>query len=63
MSEIKDQQSKNLEYLSHCLRNGTVSIMSCMRQIEKQLKSMIEAVNTYKKDLEDEHKLPNGDRR
>jgi len=61
MSEIKDQQSKNLEYLSHFLRNGTANIQGCMKEIEKQVKIMIEAVNTYKKDLEDEHKLPNGE--
>ena len=49
---IIDQQSKNLKYLSHALRNGTANIMGCMKEIEKEMANMIKAVNTYEKDLE-----------
>ena len=51
-TETLDQQAKNLEYLGHFLRNGTANIMGCMKEIEKQLKIMIEVVNTYKKELD-----------
>ena len=52
--EILDQQAKNLEYLGHYLRNGTANIMGCMKEIEKELRLMIETVNTYKKDLDND---------
>ena len=55
-----DQQTTNSHYLSHFLRNGTANIEGLMRQIENQLKIMLEGINTYKKDLENEYKLPDG---
>ena len=55
MSAVEDQQSKNLKYLGHVLRNGTANIMGCMKEIEEELKLMIKAVNAYKKDLDNEH--------
>ena len=55
-----DQQTKNLKYLGHVLRNGTAKIQGCMREIEKEFKLMTKAVNTYKEDLDNEHKLSDG---
>ena len=54
MMAIEDQQIKNLKYLGHVLRNGTANIEGCMREIEKELKRMVEAVNVYKEDLDDD---------
>lgn len=61
MSEVGDQQTKNLEYLRDCLINGTVSIMGCLKQIENHLEFMTKALTTYEKDLDNEHKLPNSE--
>lgn len=52
MSAVEDQQLKNLKHLGHILRNGTANIMGCMKEIEKELKIMVKAVNDYKKDLD-----------
>ena len=60
MSAVEDQQTKNLKYLAHVLRNGTANIMGCMKEIEKELADMTEAINTYKKDLGNEYKLSDG---
>ena len=60
MCSNKDQQIKNLKYLGHVLRNGTANIEGCMREIEKELKHMVEAVKAYKEDLDDENKLSDG---
>lgn len=47
-----DQETKNLKYLKHNLRNSTVNIMGCMKEIENYLKSMTEAIKTYERDLD-----------
>ena len=52
MSENTDQQTKNLEDLKHNLRNGTGSIMGCLKEIESYMKSMTEASKAYEKDLD-----------
>ena len=52
--EDMEQEKKNLKYLSHVLRNGTANIEGCMREIEKELKRMVEAVKAYKEDLDDD---------
>jgi len=49
---MPEQAETNLKYLNHALRNGTVSIQACLRQIETILKDMNAAIKTYISDLE-----------
>jgi len=46
-----DQQSKDLEYLRHCLLNSTCNIEDCLREIERILKFMTDSIKIYKKSL------------
>lgn len=54
MSEVGDQQSKNLEYLRDCLLNGTANIQGCLKHIEEQLRFMTEALSAYERGLNED---------
>lgn len=43
---------KELEYLTHVLRNGTVSLQSLLRQIEEVLNNCSAAVKTVRAEIE-----------
>ena len=51
--KINNQDIKNLEYLRDCLLNSTTIIQGCFVHIEQQLRFMTEAVQTYKRSLND----------
>ena len=47
MSEIKNQDEINIEYLNHTLRNNIVIIEGLFKQIEESLRIMNDAVKSY----------------
>jgi len=47
MSEIRDQDEINIEYLNHTLRNNIVIIGGLFKKIEESLKIMNDAVKAY----------------
>lgn len=57
-----DKQTKDLEYLRHCLLNSTISIQDCLKQIEKTLKYMTDSIKIYQKSLQRKQITDNGER-
>jgi len=56
----RDQHEVNLMYLEHVFRNNVVIIESHMKQIEDNLHTMFDALNTFKEmeELERNGKQP-----
>ena len=44
---MTEQEKVNLKYINHVIRNGTVAIAGCLREIEDILKHMNAAINAY----------------
>jgi hypothetical protein len=54
-----DQLEKNREYLNHFLRNGSVKIEGCLKEIETTLLEMAGAVKSFRESITTENNFVN----
>ena len=51
---MTEQELKNLEYLRHTLLNGAVILAGCLKELEKTVQGMSDAVRVFQEDMKND---------